>query len=109
MHKSTRRCEWNGSSPISGLGFCVRGFGLCLDSIVRPCRYEMLMDRRPLLLSSVMLRQNPHNVDEWHKRVALFEGTPDKMVKCYTEAVKIVDNSQAVGRPHTLWLSFARM
>ena len=26
--------------------------------------------------SSVLLRQNPHNVHEWHKRVALFEGKP---------------------------------
>ena len=67
------------------------------------------MDRRPLLLSSVMLRQNPHNVDEWHKRVALFEGDPEKMVKCYTEAVQTVDNKLAVGKPHTLWLGFARM
>lgn len=56
-----------------------------------------------------MLRQNPHNVDEWHKRVALFEGDPERMVKCYTESVKTVDNAQAVGRPHTLWLAFARM
>jgi hypothetical protein len=26
------------------------------------------MDRRPLLLNSVLLRQNPHNVVEWQKR-----------------------------------------
>jgi hypothetical protein len=36
-------------------------------------RLEHLMDRRPLLLSSVLLRQNPHNVHEWHKRVKLFK------------------------------------
>jgi pre-mRNA-splicing factor SYF1 len=31
------------------------------------------MTRRPELLSSVLLRQNPHNVDEWLKRALLFE------------------------------------
>lgn len=39
----------------------------------RLARLEHLMARRPELLSSVMLRQNPHNVHEWHKRVKLFE------------------------------------
>ena len=34
------------------------------------------MDRRPLLLNSVLLRQNPHNVPEWQKRVDLLEGKP---------------------------------
>lgn len=38
------------------------------------------MQRRPLLLNSVMLRQNPHNVLEWQKRVTLYEGKP-KMVR----------------------------
>jgi pre-mRNA-splicing factor SYF1 len=35
-------------------------------------RLEQLMKRQPLLLSSVLLRQNPHNVREWQKRVDLF-------------------------------------
>ena len=30
----------------------------------------------PAYISSVLLRQNPHNVHEWHKRVKLFEGKP---------------------------------
>merc|ERR1719264_282067 len=30
-------------------------------------RFEDLMERRPLLLNSVLLRQNPHNVAEWQK------------------------------------------
>lgn len=45
----------------------------------RLARYEDLIQRRPLLLNSVMLRQNPHNVIEWQKRVSLYEGKP-KMV-----------------------------
>jgi len=37
---------------------------------LRLARLEHLMERRPLLLSSVLLRQNPHNVVEWLKRVS---------------------------------------
>ena len=40
---------------------------------LRMGRFEHLMDRRPLLLNSVLLRQNPHNVAEWQKRVDLLE------------------------------------
>lgn len=49
------------------------------------------MERRPELLSSVMLRQNPHNVHEWHKRVHLFPTNPTRQILVYTEAVKTVD------------------
>ena len=49
------------------------------------------MERRPELLSSVMLRQNPHNVHEWHKRVKLFAGQPHKQILTFTEAVTTVD------------------
>ena len=45
-------------------------------------RFELLMDRRPLLLNSVLLRQNPHNVHEWHKRVQLYEGRPREVCVC---------------------------
>lgn len=34
------------------------------------------MERRLLLLNSVLLRQNPHNVHEWQKRVLLYEDKP---------------------------------
>ena len=44
------------------------------------------MERRPELLSSVMLRQNPHNVHEWHKRAKLFQANPTKQILCYTGA-----------------------
>lgn len=119
------------------------------------------MERRPELLSSVMLRQNPHNVHEWHKRAKLFAANPTKQILCYTggltaqgawcgvqdarrcqhlsmceiqslqltsphctsyqhaatphtlsppaEAVKTVDPERAVGKPHTLWVAFAKL
>ena len=66
------------------------------------------MIRRPVLLSSVMLRQNPHNVHEWHKRVKLFKGEPTKQILTYTEAVKTVSCEKAVGKLHILWCAFAK-
>lgn len=57
----------------------------------RLARLEHLMERRPELLSSVMLRQNPHNVHEWHKRVKLFAGHAHKQILTFTEAVTTVD------------------
>lgn len=39
------------------------------------------MERRLLLLNSVLLRQNPHNVAEWHKRIKLYEGQPHEVKK----------------------------
>ncbi|XP_071096632.1 pre-mRNA-splicing factor SYF1-like [Haliotis cracherodii] len=79
-----------------------------LDLELRLARLESLMDRRPLLLNSVLLRQNPHNVHEWHKRVTLFEGKPREIINTYTEAVQTVDPQLASGKPHTLWVEFAK-
>ena len=79
------------------------------DVDLRLARLENLMERRPELVSSVLLRQNPHNVHEWHKRVKLFTGNPSRQVMTYTEAVKTVDPGKAVGKPHTLWVAFAKL
>ena len=79
-----------------------------LDVDMRLARLERLMERRPELLSSVLLRQSPHNVHEWLKRAALFEGTPAKVIHTYATAVKTVDPSHAQGKPHLLWLAFAK-
>ena len=78
------------------------------DIDLRLARLEHLMNRRPELLSSVMLRQNPHNVHEWQKRVALFEGSPARQIFTFTEAVKTVDPARALGNPHILWIEFAK-
>uniref|UniRef100_A0A0E0ANG7 Pre-mRNA-splicing factor SYF1 n=1 Tax=Oryza glumipatula TaxID=40148 RepID=A0A0E0ANG7_9ORYZ len=79
------------------------------DTDLRLARFERLLDRRPELLSSVLLRQNPHNVEEWHRRVKLFEKDPTRQVATYVEAVKTVDPMKAAGKPHTLWVAFAKM
>uniref|UniRef100_A0A2C9U5L4 Suppressor of forked domain-containing protein n=1 Tax=Manihot esculenta TaxID=3983 RepID=A0A2C9U5L4_MANES len=70
---------------------------------------EYLMDRRPELANSVLLRQNPHNVEQWHRRIKLFEGNPTKQILTYTEAVRTVDPMKALGKPHTLWVAFAKL
>lgn len=87
-------------------GFWLRNFN---DIDLRLARHEHLMDRRPELANSVLLRQNPHNVEQWHKRVKLFEGNPTKQILTYTEAVRTVDPMKAVGKPHTLWIAFAKL
>lgn len=79
---------------------------------LRMFRLEQLMKRQPLLLSSVLLRQNPHNVKEWQKRVGLFckgeLADPAKAIMTFTDAVTTVDPQKATGKPHTLWVGFAR-
>lgn len=56
-----------------------------MDLELRLARFEQLITRRPLLLNSVLLRQNPHNVHEWHKRVKLYEGKPREVGKPVSE------------------------
>ena len=51
-----------------------------LELEMRLARLEYLMDRRPLLINRVLLRQNPHTVQEWLNRVKLYEDKP-KQVK----------------------------
>jgi pre-mRNA-splicing factor SYF1 len=79
------------------------------DIDLRLARFDYLMERRPELANSVLLRQNPHNVEQWHRRVKLFEGNPTKQILTYTEAVRTVDPMKAVGKPHTLWVAFAKL
>ncbi|KJH51924.1 HAT repeat protein [Dictyocaulus viviparus] len=71
-------------------------------------RFEHLMARRPLLLNSVLLRQNPHNVHEWLNRVNLYEGQPEKQIDTYLEGVRTVKAKLQVGKLSALWISFAK-
>lgn len=71
-------------------------------------RLEDLLARRPELISSVKLRQNPHNIHEWLQRAKLYRDTPEKVIRCFTEAVMTVDPQKAEGRLWTLWATFAK-
>ncbi|PWA85494.1 RNA-processing protein, HAT helix [Artemisia annua] len=89
----------------------LKKFWLCdeKDADLRIERLEHLINRSPELANSVLLRQNPHNVEQWHRRVKIFEGNPTKQILTYTEAVRTIDPMKAVGKPHTLWVAFAKL
>lgn len=75
---------------------------------LRLARFEYLMERRLLLLNSVLLRQNPHNVHEWHKRIKLYDGKPHDIINTYTEAVQTIQPKLAIGKLNTIWIEFAK-
>ncbi|KAG8178719.1 hypothetical protein JTE90_023265 [Oedothorax gibbosus] len=79
-----------------------------LELDLRLAWFDYLLERRPLLLNSVLLRQNPHNVHEWHRRIKLLEGKPKEIISTYTEAVQKVEPKLACGKLHTLWVAFAK-
>ena len=71
-------------------------------------RFEDLLERRPFLVNSVLLRQNPHNVHEWMKRAELYKEKPRQCINTFTEALQTVDPLKAVGKLHKLWIAFAK-
>ena len=78
------------------------------DLDIRMMRFEQLMDRRPFLVNDVLLRQNPNNVNEWEKRVALWGKNKKEVVQTYTDAIVAVQPRKAVGKFHELWLNYAK-
>ncbi|OIW32447.1 TPR-like protein [Coniochaeta ligniaria NRRL 30616] len=78
------------------------------DLDIRMMRFEQLMDRRPFLLNDVLLRQNPNNVNEWEKRVALWGDNKQEVVKTYADAIAAVQPKKAVGAFHQLWANYAK-
>ncbi|KAF0699972.1 Aste57867_9489 [Aphanomyces stellatus] len=70
--------------------------------------YEDVAERRPLLMNAVFLRQNPHAVKEWQKRIELHAASPLLVVKTYTEAIKTIDPALATGPLSSLWVAFAK-
>ena len=78
------------------------------DVEMRLARLEYLLDKRPLLLSSVLLRQNPHNVFEWQKRAKLLKEDPQLALMTFIEGVKTVDPKLATGKLSGLWIALAR-
>ncbi|KAI9328612.1 hypothetical protein BDR26DRAFT_786029, partial [Obelidium mucronatum] len=80
-----------------------------VDVDMRLARLEKLMDRRPFLVNDVLLRQNPHNVNEWDQRANLYRerGMLEKVVETYSEAVATIVPKKASGKLHILWTRFA--
>ncbi|KAK2044109.1 pre-mRNA-splicing factor SYF1 [Colletotrichum somersetense] len=75
---------------------------------IRMMRFEQLMDRRPFLLNDVVLRQNPNNVSEWEKRVALWGDNKLEVVQTYTAAIATIQPKKAIGAFHQLWANYAK-
>eukprot|EP01129_Flabellula_baltica_P001782 TRINITY_DN11698_c0_g1_i1.p1 TRINITY_DN11698_c0_g1~~TRINITY_DN11698_c0_g1_i1.p1 ORF type:complete len:843 (-),score=181.34 TRINITY_DN11698_c0_g1_i1:13-2541(-) len=75
-------------------------FELCM------MRYEDLFDRQAIMISNVKLRQNPHNVNEWLKRMTLFDD-PSQIVEEFSQALRTVDPMKATGKPQNIWINFA--
>ena len=78
------------------------------DLDIRMMRFEQLMDRRSFLVNDVLLRQNPNNVNEWEKRVALWGDNKKEVVQTYTDAIAAVQPRKAVGKFYELWLNYAK-
>ncbi|XP_055353632.1 pre-mRNA-splicing factor syf1 homolog [Paramacrobiotus metropolitanus] len=80
-----------------------------VDIELRMARLEMVIERRPVLINSVLLRQNPHNVGEWHKGVELFKDKPGDVIKTFMEAVKTIEPKKSCnGRFSSIWIAFAQ-
>ncbi|EEH10089.1 pre-mRNA-splicing factor syf1 [Histoplasma capsulatum G186AR] len=78
------------------------------DLDLRMLRFEQLMDRRPFLVNDVLLRQNPNNVIEWSKRVALWGDNKAEIVQTYTKAIATIHPKKAHGKFHELWVNYAK-
>jgi pre-mRNA-splicing factor SYF1 len=83
------------------------------DVDLRLFRLEHLMNRRAFLLNEVLLRQNPHNIEEWLNRVDLFKSSSpnelEKIVDVFSKAVLTVEpDNVSNGKLSKLWLEFAK-
>jgi pre-mRNA-splicing factor SYF1 len=70
-------------------------------------RLKSLLERRPFLLSHVVLRQNPNNVYEWLNLAKMCDFDDMLALKTYTEAILQIDPQNAYGKLSKLWISFA--
>jgi pre-mRNA-splicing factor SYF1 len=80
------------------------------DVDLRLARFERLLTRRPFLVSDVILRQNPHNVQEWKNRVQLYleEGNIDKVIETYTTASKTINPHRCQDNATEIWFEVAK-
>ncbi|KAF7359358.1 Pre-mRNA-splicing factor SYF1 [Mycena sanguinolenta] len=75
---------------------------------VRMVDFEELMDRRPFLVNDVLIRRNPHDVQEWEKRVALWGEDDEKVAATYTKALETIVPRKATANLHRLYVNFAK-
>lgn len=70
--------------------------------------FETLIDRRPFLVNEVLLRRNPHDVQEWEKRIALWGDDDQKVAETYTKALETISPKRASANFHRLYINFAK-
>ncbi|KAF9072947.1 hypothetical protein BDP27DRAFT_1260964 [Rhodocollybia butyracea] len=75
---------------------------------VKMKQFEDLMDRRPFLINSVLIRRNPNDVQEWEKLVALWGENDEKVAETYTQALETINPRKATANLHRLYVNFAK-
>ena len=72
-------------------------------------RVNNLIQRRPFLLNSTILRRNPNNANEWLKRIELIKEKKDfKLIKnMYEEALNTIKINEAYGKLSDIYISYA--
>ena len=72
-------------------------------------RVNNLLQRRPFLLNSTILRRNPNNVSEWLKRIELMKEKKDfNLIKnLYEESLNTIKINEAYGKLSELYISYA--
>lgn len=67
-----------------------------------------LVDRRPFLVNDVLIRRNPHDVQEWEKRILLWRDNDDKVAETYNNAIAAINPRKATPNFHQLFVDFAK-
>ena len=72
-------------------------------------RVNNLIQRRPFLLNSTILRRNPNNCNEWLKRIDLSKEKKDfNLIKnMYEEALNTIKINEAYGKLSDIYISYA--
>lgn len=59
---------------------------------------EALTDRRPFLFNDVLIRRNPHDVQEWEKRIALWGDNDEEVSPCMICCGTCLPRHDIIGR-----------
>ena len=72
-------------------------------------RVNNLLQRRPFLLNSTILRRNPNNVAEWLKRIDLMKDKNDSklIINLYEECLSTIKLNEAYGKLSEIYISYA--
>lgn len=76
---------------------------------IKLLRLEKLMEERHILLNDVLLRQNPNNVTEWVRRVAIYEERLDEDMidETYRQAIDTINPKKCDGKLYMLYVNYA--